>query len=620
MAQAKTKAKQVTKAKEAPKAAKAAKAQTSPTGTDRRYETLCRVLDALRREAPASQTVYHPPKGNHDAVVQARSRALLHLYLKARFGLITHVLREPFITEGKFDGGVDAYYIDKSNKKIYLLQGKFRANAKNFVSTTMTPSDLLKMDVGRIMKGEIKSEAGDVYNSSIRRLQRDIQKLPDKGSYVHEVVLLGNSQHLTKGDLCKLVEGYPVDQFPHQRIYSELMFPVINGTYFTDPELKIEINLDNLNSKDVSLDYDVNTPSLKANIKVLFAPTKEIGRIMSTYRNSLLKFNPRSFLELQGNPVNKEIEASLTGQGGNEFAMFNNGITLIADKTAVSSDTATKGRAQVVVSNPQLVNGGQTAYTLGRVYSQGNMSVFKGKEVLVKIVSFVGAKQSIATDVARTKLIQDISRASNSQTKIDEADRRSNDQVQLDLQKAFFDGYGLYYERKRGEFSDGVHDEYIGKCDVVNREKLVRVNLACAYRANQAKAGIAQFFREPTFSTLFKVADVARYAFGYQVLQALEDEKAQSSKGDRWKQKKYGQALRYGEYAVVAVCVNHGIKSGKPAAEVVAKVLSKWLAFEANVAKRKANAPYVSGGSLDGNSYYKGSTVNVDLNKASFAL
>jgi hypothetical protein len=603
---------------------KVSKAKTTksqpPIGTDRLYETLCRVLDALRDEAPSAQSIYHPPKGNHDAVVQARSRALLHLYLKARFGLTTHAMREPYITEGKFDGGVDAYYIDKSNKKIYLLQGKFRASAKNFTSTTMTPSDLLKMDVGRIMKGESKSEAGDAYNVSIRRLQREIQKLPDRGSYVHEVVLLGNSHHLTKADLGRLVEGYPVDQFPHQRIFSELMFPVINGTYFTDPELKIEINLDNLNSKDVSLDYDVSTPSLRANIKVLFAPTKEIGRIMSAYRNSLLKFNPRSFLELQRNPVNREIEASLTGQGGNEFAMFNNGITLIADKTAVSSDTATKGRAQVVVTNPQLVNGGQTAYTLGRVYSRGNMSVFKGKEVLVKIVSFVGAKQSTATDAARTKLIQDISRASNSQTRIDEADRRSNDQVQLDLQKAFFDHYGLYYERKRGEFSDGVHDGYIGQRDVLNREKLIRVNLACAYRVNQAKAGVAQFFREPTFSTLFNVGDISRYAFGYQVLQALDDEKAKPSKGDRWQQKKYGQALRYGEYAVVAACVNHGMKSGKPAAEVLAKVLSQWMRFEASLAKRKANAQYFSGGVLDGNSYYKGSTVNDDLKAAKFAL
>jgi hypothetical protein len=62
---------------------------------------------------------------------------------------------------------------------------------------------------------------------------------------------------------------------------------------------------------DTHLDYDVKTAALRPNIKLLFVPTTEIGRIMQTYKNSILKFNPRSFLELKNNPVNREIEASI---------------------------------------------------------------------------------------------------------------------------------------------------------------------------------------------------------------------------------------------------------------------------------------------------------------------
>jgi hypothetical protein len=357
-------------------------------GNVRLYDALCRVLDALRAEAPSTNSTYNPPPGNGDALIQARSRALLHLFLKARFGLVRFADREALVTDGNGDGGIDAYYIDQRSKRIYVLQSKFRATSANFTSINMTALDLLKMDVGRILKGEKRDEKGGTYNDRIRGLQKAVQKLTDAGSYTTHVVLLGNTKTFTPLQLKKLVEGYAVDQFPHDRAYKELLFPVINGTYFTDPNLTIEINLANLKG-DTHLDYDVKVASLRPNVKLLFVPTREIGRIMLTYKNSILKFNPRSFLELTNNPVNKEIEASIRNIDSNEFALFNNGITIIADGTSISSDTAKQGTAQVVLRNPQLVNGAQTAYTLGRIYEQcssvNDFKIFKGKEVLLKI-------------------------------------------------------------------------------------------------------------------------------------------------------------------------------------------------------------------------------------------
>ena len=86
---------------------------------------------------------------------------------------------------------------------------------------------------------------------------------------------------------------------------------------------------------------------------------------MHTYKNSVLKYNPRSFLELAKNPVNEEIETSICDKTNNEFALFNNGITVIADGTSISSDTAKQGTAQVVLRNPQLVNGAQNRLYVG---------------------------------------------------------------------------------------------------------------------------------------------------------------------------------------------------------------------------------------------------------------
>lgn len=191
---------------------------STPTSNSNLYNTLCSVLDSLRAEAPRSYPIYHPSMGNADALIQARSRALLHLFLKARFGLVRFGDREKYVTDGSSDGGVDAFYIDEKGKKIYVLQSKFRATAGNFTTKNMSPSDLLKMDVSRILKGEKKQENGALYNERIRNgLQRAIRKLADPGSYTTQVVLLGNIKDLTDNQLKRLIEGYKADQYSYSK-------------------------------------------------------------------------------------------------------------------------------------------------------------------------------------------------------------------------------------------------------------------------------------------------------------------------------------------------------------------------------------------------------------------
>lgn len=102
---------------------------TTP-GQSRLYQTLCKVLDSLRSEAPVTNSIYFPATGNPEGLVQARSRALLHLFLKARFGLTEFADREELVTDGSQDGGVDAYYIDKTNKFHYILQSKSTKKSK----------------------------------------------------------------------------------------------------------------------------------------------------------------------------------------------------------------------------------------------------------------------------------------------------------------------------------------------------------------------------------------------------------------------------------------------------------------------------------------------------------
>jgi hypothetical protein len=236
------------------------------------------------------------------------------------------------------------------------------------------------------------------------------------------------------------------------------------------------------------------------------------------------------------------------------------------------------------------------------------------------VITFVGLTAS--RQQARLNLVEAISKASNSQTKIEESDRRSNDPVQLRLQEEFFEKYGLYYERKRGEFSDGLHDGYLPRDLVVNRERLVRVALACDYRVNQARSSVSKFFKGSALASLLKIRDTGKYAYGYEVFALLDKKRKQKPKvkGDRYHTKSYGQALRYAQYAVVAVCANLGPSKGTIEDQALESVLRQWTKFEAWAENLQSNTGYKSGTSFDYVNYYKGSTINTDLENYTFSL
>lgn len=58
------------------------------------------------------------------------------------------------------------------------------------------------------------------------------------------------------------------------------------------------------------------------------------------------------------------------------------------------------------------------------------------------------------------------------------ADRVSNDSMYITLQKVLFERYGLLYERKRGEFSDGVEAGYVDQSQILERNLFLRLFLA----------------------------------------------------------------------------------------------------------------------------------------------
>jgi hypothetical protein len=68
------------------------------------------------------------------------------------------------------------------------------------------------------------------------------------------------------------------------------------------------------------------------------------------------------------------------------------------------------------------------------------------------------------------------------------------------------------------------------------------------------------------------------------------------------------------------VCANLGLAKNKTEADALEAVLMQWTKFEAWAGRQPANGIYRTDGSFDYVNYYKGSTINADLQSYGFVL
>ncbi len=288
----------------------------------------------------------------------------------------------------------------------------------------------------------------------------------------------------------------------------------------------IHLDLSNKNA-GTKISYTVDTRFGECDITALFVPTLEIARTFHKYKNSILRYNPRSYLELEGDKVNQAIRNTILQQGKNEFALYNNGITMLSDETHLNERIGQRNKAQLNLTNPQIINGGQTAYTLSRIYEElGQVqaaTVFEGKEVLLKIITVNVTPGTKPDD--KLRLIEAVSAATNLQTTVINADRYSNEPLNLQLQKIVFERYGLLYERKRGEFADGVHNGYIEPTQIIERNLFFRILFAA--NGDLTRAVQKRLFVKLATSqwAMPNDTELDRFNFGFRCFRLLEPDR-----------------------------------------------------------------------------------------------
>lgn len=592
------------------------------------YLILLEIIDKLREDAPLTHVFYRPPNTNIEKINQARARAYIHLFLKAKFGLLDFLDRESFITDGTSDAGIDGYFIDNELKIIYFIQSKFRTTKTNFEEKEIKIEEILKMEIDRILDGETKYENGTKYNDKILEMQRSIRGISDIARYKYEIILLANLSSLSPSKLSKLFLGFPTTIMSFKKAYSELVFPILTGTFYNYPDLQIKVNLCN-KSTGAKINYTVTTALGPCDITLLFIPISEIGKLMYKYKNSILKYNPRSFLTLKEGSINEEIRNTVVTKETNEFALFNNGITILSEETYFNERIGQKDIAQLSLKNPQIINGGQTAFTLSLIYEESKVdtslvSKMNDKEVLIKVITF--SLSSKISHEKRIELIEAISEATNKQNQVDTSDRNSNNSFLVESQKTLFTDFGVLLERKRGEFYDGIRFGYINRKNLIDRSIYLRIAFSCNGFPTPPTKQKKLYSEENLDSIIDDNSNFRKYYFGclcYSTLISLPDKTG------------LNEALQNGIFAILAVCAKDYDSTVSDsnllnlAEDSVKRVISKWIDFEDYAINQYYNSGFFrfsfnynnKSYQLNRNfrKYYHGRSLVVDLNDFFFS-
>lgn len=570
-----------------------------------KHNLLKKTLDDIAASAPNELQIYHPAEDDKDAQIHKYSRAQIHLFLRVWFGLLDFRVVENQITDGTNDGGLDAYYVDKDKKIIYFIQSKYKITPEGYLNHDVDWREFFKMELDRIVQGEAGSISGNKYNGKVRAFQTEIKKIPDIARWNYKLVYLGNvPSAITKENLLSISGGVCQDAevLYGNDFYNQVLIPYLKHDFYNKEDFSFEISV-NQDRAANRIRYSVDLANNQsAEVQLFFVPTIEIARLMSQYRNSILRYNPRCYVGIRSKGVNAEIKDSVLNTKYNEFSLLNNGITIVCKEVSYNDNTARRGQASIIVSNPQIVNGGQTAFTLAHLYeNDDDHSIFEDKEVLTKFIRIEGDQD---------KMIEKISDATNSQNPITPRDKVANDIALVNLQSELFDKYGILFERKRGEFYDSMKNGLVDKQAILDSAVLMRLLLV--YRGSIALA------RSAGEATLFKGYDLSKVDIEdlYKLICIFKSVKSCEGNNTRnqyirYKTNQWGNGLRYGQWAVI-YAVFQLASTVDDLLDTIEMITSKWKDFENTVANFEHNHDYMSNG-FDYANYYKGKTIKQDL-------
>lgn len=353
-------------------------------------------------------------------------------------------------TVGRKKYRVDAYSYDEYDKFMSVIIADYSGKADP-PRLTATESNTLfgrvTFFINESISGKLKDEieiSTPTYDlvDKLKSLKDDIRKI--KLFILTDKEMSDKISVLDENKICDIPTEYHL--WDITRFYRMLEIG--------DGHEPVEINLKSIAENGIpcleASDVDMN--ACKCYLCVI--PATLLANVYDIYGSRLLEGNVRTFLSTRGG-VNKAIRRTILGDEKNMFFAYNNGVAATASEIMVEN---LNGRPCITyIKDLQIVNGGQTTASLSNTRH-------KDKANLHGI--FVQMKLTVVNNVEiASEIIPNISRYSNSQNKVSEADFFSNHEFNIRMQKISRRVYApaalgaqyethWFYERARGQYEN----------------------------------------------------------------------------------------------------------------------------------------------------------------------
>ena len=351
------------------------------------------------------------------------TRALAAMAVVVKCG-IDYEMAAKSITDGYHDMGIDAIYNDTVQKKLVLVQSKWRKDGTGGVS--QEEAQTFVEGINRIITLDVEgcnkkiSEKRQAIDIAIRDMDYQIETIfCHTGSQAMSEYALRPINNLLKN--VNIVESTELLFFSEIKL-QELYEHFANGQ-----------NGENIILDDVVLtNWGVVAAPFEAYYGTISAAA--IGKWYDDYGNRLFNKNIRYYKG--STSVNEGIKTVLKEEPEN-FFYYNNGIKILCKKiTRKILHGASREMGLFVLEGVSLVNGAQTTGTIGAVYSE-TPEVLDSANVLIQMIELGETNETKATQI--TKL-------SNTQNRIDGKDFAALDpnQERLRMELSFADIQYLY--------------------------------------------------------------------------------------------------------------------------------------------------------------------------------
>jgi hypothetical protein len=369
------------------------------------------------------------------------------LYIPKKFNCAVEDIL-PNIAFGNNDYGIDAYYIDRLGRNLYLYQFKWSENPHLFRdSLERLASDGIQRIFGNSLVDPAKNEVLRSLRATLNEAKSFIERV-----YIHFVF---------KGDIEKANSSAGLndrkEHLENRAHYVETFFgrPVPMAVEFIADRGLRELPRSG-DTHNIALDQRVDVQIQDSDIAMHVGFVHLID-LLTIYRDLGPKFfdrNVRAGLS-PDNPPNRKIREALTNivlkktELPEFFSLHHNGVTI-----AVESVSFSEGRA--ILKVPRLLNGAQTVTSFAKFMDENadHPALKSGDPMLSRVR--VLAKLVVADPFG--EMITKVTLCNNQQNPVHPWNLRANDRIQCDLQDKF-KADGFYYSRQENAIAGFSEDD-----------------------------------------------------------------------------------------------------------------------------------------------------------------